>query len=79
MVAVYEPASKPSATVHVVPLAFVVHPGDDVVSAALSVSGAEHCLHPAAGVICTDADFVDAETYCTRRSAADVVPVPFGM
>jgi|ERR1700730_10331091 len=79
MVAVYEPASKLSAMVHVVPFAFVVQPGDDGVSAALSVTGAEHCVHPPPGVICTEADFVDAETYCARRSADDVVPARFGM
>jgi hypothetical protein len=79
IVAVYEPASKLSATVHVVPFAFVVHPGDEGVSAALSVSGAEQFVHPAAAVICTDADFVDAETYCARLSVADTVPALFGI
>src|SRR5260370_30157544 len=79
MAAVYEPASKLSAMVHVVPFAFVVQPADDGVSAALSATGGEHCVHPATGAICTQADCVDAETYCARRSADDVVPVRFGM
>src|ERR1700730_7155817 len=79
MAAVYEPASNLSAMVHVVPFAFVVQPADDGVSAALIVTGAEHCVHPATGSIWTQADCVDAETYCARRSADDVVPVRFGM
>jgi hypothetical protein len=79
MVAVYVPASKRSATVHVVPFAFVVQPGDDGVSAALSVRGGEHCVHPATGAICTEADCVDAETYWARRSAEGATPLRFGM